>query len=225
MAISGIWLPSLCLQQEQLCALILGNFKFSFPIKYALKAPVFFSFFSSYCAGGSNDQDCFERSHLSVNGTHFKFSRLHDFESRCLTCNGHDYSQGTFIFNTFVFCQIFNEFNARSIKDDVNVFAGLETNPVFFAIIFISVGLQILMVELGGEFVHTSGLSPINWVYSCLLGSITLGVGILMRFIPVEEDPDSFVNHQLPEFNESNSSSSSASLSIEQGSKDATTAL
>ncbi|CAN0162222.1 unnamed protein product, partial [Laminaria digitata] len=47
------------------------------------------------------------------------------------------------LFNVFVFCQIFNEFNARSIFDDWNAFKGISKNPLFFAIILITTGLQV----------------------------------------------------------------------------------
>jgi hypothetical protein len=46
----------------------------------------------------------------------------------------------TVIFNGFVFCQIFNEINARNIGDDVNVFAGLFHNAMFLAVIITTVG-------------------------------------------------------------------------------------
>jgi magnesium-transporting ATPase (P-type) len=61
----------------------------------------------------------------------------------------------TIVFNTFVFCQIFNEINARSIGDDFNVFKGLYKNPLFVAIIIFTVLAQYAMVQFGGDFVGT----------------------------------------------------------------------
>merc|ERR1711871_433406 len=49
----------------------------------------------------------------------------------------------TFIFNAFVFCQVFNEFNVRSIGDEWNVFSGLLTNQIFMGVIVATVALQI----------------------------------------------------------------------------------
>ena len=49
----------------------------------------------------------------------------------------------TLIFNAFVFCQIFNEFNARSIGDDANVLRGLATNPIFQGVIVFTVLAQV----------------------------------------------------------------------------------
>jgi len=54
----------------------------------------------------------------------------------------------TLLFNAFVFCQIFNEFNARSIGDDAQVINGVARNPVFIVIIIFTVVVQYLMVEV-----------------------------------------------------------------------------
>lgn len=40
----------------------------------------------------------------------------------------------TVIFNTFVMMTIFNEFNARKIHGQRNVFEGIFTNPIFYSI-------------------------------------------------------------------------------------------
>jgi Ca2+ transporting ATPase len=67
------------------------------------------------------------------------------------TAKAHHY---TILFNTFVMMQVFNEINCRKIQpDEYNVFAGFFNNFFFLLIIFISVAIQILMVELGGAIV------------------------------------------------------------------------
>lgn len=40
----------------------------------------------------------------------------------------------TVIFNTFVFMTLFNEFNARKIHGQRNIFEGIFTNPIFYSI-------------------------------------------------------------------------------------------
>lgn len=40
----------------------------------------------------------------------------------------------TVIFNTFVMMTLFNEFNARKIHGQRNVFQGIFTNPIFYSI-------------------------------------------------------------------------------------------
>ena len=98
----------------------------------------------------------------------------------------------TIIFNTFVFCQIFNEFNARSIGDDLNVFKGLYRNPIFGAIILFTVGAQYLLVEHGGEWVRTKPLSFLQYYQCIILGGLSITLGGLMRFVPVKESDKDF---------------------------------
>ena len=90
--------------------------------------------------------------------------------------------------------QIFNEFNARSITDEWNVFAGVSTNPVFCLVIFVTIVLQNLLVQYTGVFTKTSPLSVSQWLITCAMGSISLPVGVLMRCIPVDEDPEDFAS-------------------------------
>eukprot|EP01041_Mallomonas_annulata_P003293 gene3293-6525_t len=98
----------------------------------------------------------------------------------------------TIVFNTFVFCQIFNEFNARSINNEFNVFKGLDRNPVFIGIAIFTIIGQYLLVEFGGDFVKTVGLSNEQWIMTFLLGALSLPLGGLMRLIPVSESENDF---------------------------------
>ena len=103
----------------------------------------------------------------------------------------------TYLFNAFVFCQIFNEFNARDIRDKWNVYAGLETNPLFIGVIVLTLALQVFIVEVGGDFTRTTGLSVEHWFETIGLGALSLIVGVLMRFIPVPERPSDFADMYL----------------------------
>jgi hypothetical protein len=109
--------------------------------------------------------------------------------------------RSTFIFNVFVFSQIFNEFNARSLGDDWNVWRGLHRNRIFIVIIFISMGMQAIMVELCGEFCTTTGLTGQHWLYSILLGALAIPVGVLMRFVPVPARASDYANFYIAYFN------------------------
>lgn len=98
----------------------------------------------------------------------------------------------TIIFNAFVFCQVFNEFNAREIGDVFSPFKKLNQSPMFLAVVVFTVGAQWFIVEYGGDFTQTSRLSLDEWKITCALGAVTIPVGLIMRLIPVNEDPDSF---------------------------------
>jgi hypothetical protein len=60
----------------------------------------------------------------------------------------------------FVWLQVFNQFNARKIKDkEYNVFAGLMKNCWFIAIAMITIVVQILVVFFGGRPLRTTPLT------------------------------------------------------------------
>jgi len=122
----------------------------------------------------------------------FKYSELPDFEKKCLTCERKDFTHQTLIFNAFIFCQICNEYNARKLFDELNMFSGLQGNYMFLFVSLFSIGAQIMLVEVGGEIVSTTPLSLIQWLVTIGFGLLCLPVGVLMRLIPVDEDPTSF---------------------------------
>ena len=95
----------------------------------------------------------------------------------------------------FIYCllfQFFNEYTARKLLNEWNLFEGVFKNRMFFYVSFICLGLQIFLVEIGGDFVKTSPLTLSQWLITIALGFIGVPIGMLMRFIPVTEDPDSF---------------------------------
>lgn len=60
----------------------------------------------------------------------------------------------TYVFNAFVFMQVFNQINARKLQEgEFNVFAGFFTNILFLSITIITIIVQMVMIELGGKFV------------------------------------------------------------------------
>jgi calcium-translocating P-type ATPase len=109
----------------------------------------------------------------------------------------------TLIFNAFVFCQLFNEFNARSIKDDgMAAFRGVTKNPMFLFIIFVTIIFQIVVVYGFGPFTKTTGLSFNHFVITMCLGLVSIPLGFAMRWIPVEEDPESFAGYNAADLAE-----------------------
>jgi magnesium-transporting ATPase (P-type) len=105
----------------------------------------------------------------------------------------------TIIFNTFVFMQLFNEINSRRVNREMNVFQNLFSNWLFSAVIIGTIGVQIIMVELAGDFASTTGLAWDRWLVCIALGFGALPWGALQRLIPVnyefgeiELDPDTF---------------------------------
>lgn len=90
----------------------------------------------------------------------------------------------TLIFNTFVWMQIFNQYNNRRIDNKMNIFEGVQRNYFFVVIQFIIVGGQIMIVFLGGDAFSTHRLNGAQWGYSVVLGSLSIPVAVMIRMIP-----------------------------------------
>jgi len=154
--------------------------------------------FTADCGSGGA-RSCYEGTHATSGGINFQYSSLADFHSSCLVCDSPDYTHGAIIFNAFVWCQIFNEYSSRNLFDELNPFAGVINNVPFLAVSAISSGLQIMLIQVGGQFVRTSPLNLSQWLITIALGFGSIVVGTLMRFIPVTESPDDFYNNSEAE--------------------------
>ena len=88
----------------------------------------------------------------------------------------------TIIFNTFVFMQLFNQINARTLYHEWNPLKGILGNPLFILIELIEAGLQVALVQVGGSWFRTAPLSSAQWGACIVLGaiSIPLQVGIVL---------------------------------------------
>ncbi|XP_062074406.1 putative calcium-transporting ATPase 13, plasma membrane-type [Humulus lupulus] len=94
----------------------------------------------------------------------------------------------TLIFNTFVLCQVFNEFNARKLEKR-NVFKGIHRNKLFLAIIAITIVLQVLMVEFLKKFADTERLNWGQWGACVGLAAMSWPIGWIVKCIPVPKRP------------------------------------
>lgn len=94
----------------------------------------------------------------------------------------------TIIFNAFVWCQIFNEVSSRKVNGELNCFEGLHKNPMFIAIIIITILLQFLIVQALGLFFHTVPLSPDLWLLCIVIGAVGMVNGFFLRAVPLPAD-------------------------------------
>ena len=92
--------------------------------------------------------------------------------------------KNTLIFNTFVLCQVFNEFNSRKL-DKKNIFKGILKNKLFLAIVGITVVLQLVMVEFLNRFANTERLDWGQWGACIGLAALSWPIGCLIKCIPV----------------------------------------
>uniref|UniRef100_A0A7N2LTL7 Calcium-transporting ATPase n=2 Tax=Quercus lobata TaxID=97700 RepID=A0A7N2LTL7_QUELO len=94
----------------------------------------------------------------------------------------------TLIFNTFVLCQVFNEFNARKLEKK-NVFKGIHKNKLFLGIIAITIVLQVVMVEFLKKFAGTERLNWGQWGECIGFGIVSWPIGWIVKWIPVPKRP------------------------------------
>ncbi|XP_059660442.1 calcium-transporting ATPase 12, plasma membrane-type [Cornus florida] len=94
----------------------------------------------------------------------------------------------TLIFNTFVLCQVFNEFNARKLEKQ-NVFTGLHKNHLFIGIIGITIVLQVVMVEFLKKFADTVNLNWWQWGFCIAVAALSWPIGWFVKLIPVPNKP------------------------------------
>ncbi|KAK4378016.1 hypothetical protein RND71_004312 [Anisodus tanguticus] len=92
----------------------------------------------------------------------------------------------TFIFNTFVFCQVFNEINCRDMEK-INVFRGIFGSWIFLGVIISTVVFQVVIVEFLGTFASTTPLSLKLWLLSVLIGAASLIVAVILKLITIEQ--------------------------------------
>ncbi|KAI3438799.1 hypothetical protein D9Q98_001216 [Chlorella vulgaris] len=88
------------------------------------------------------------------------------------------------VFNTFIWCQMFNMLNARKVSNEYNVLSGLFATNVFWTIWVLIAGFQvIIMFFLGGIF-KVERLSGLEWGVSILIGLGSIPLCILSKAIP-----------------------------------------
>ncbi|EFP75603.2 uncharacterized protein PGTG_00934 [Puccinia graminis f. sp. tritici CRL 75-36-700-3] len=92
----------------------------------------------------------------------------------------------TLVFNAFVFCQIFNQFNARVLDRSFNIFRGILKNYYFMVIFLIMLGGQILIVEVGGAAFQVTKIGIEDWLISVIIGLLSLPLAALIKLIPTE---------------------------------------
>ncbi|KAL2895036.1 Calcium-transporting ATPase 1 [Bienertia sinuspersici] len=97
---------------------------------------------------------------------------------------GSDLILNTLIFNSFVFCQVFNEISSREMEK-INVFAGILNNYVFVAVLSATVLFQIVIIEFLGTFANTTPLTLNQWFVSILFGFLGMPIAAALKMIPM----------------------------------------
>ncbi|KAK5030133.1 plasma membrane calcium [Exophiala sideris] len=90
------------------------------------------------------------------------------------------------IFNTFVWMQIFNQYNSRRLDNHFNIFEGVFKNYWFLGIQLIIVGGQCLIMFIGGQAFSINRINGAQWAYSLILGALSVPVAVIIRLLPDE---------------------------------------
>nr|AMR06578.1 calcium ATPase 1 [Valsa mali var. pyri (nom. inval.)] len=102
----------------------------------------------------------------------------------------------TLVFNTFVWMQIFNQWNNRRLDNNFNIFEGLFRNWFFIGISIIMCGGQTLIIFIGGAAfsIASPHQTASMWGTAIVLGFLSIPIGVVIRLIP-----DSLVEKLVPE--------------------------
>ena len=90
----------------------------------------------------------------------------------------------TIIFNTFVWMQIFNEFNNRRLDNHFNIFEGVLKNWFFLGINCVMVGGQIMIVFVGGMAFQIKRIDASQWAICLLCALPCLLWAVVLRCVP-----------------------------------------
>ena len=90
----------------------------------------------------------------------------------------------TIVFNTFVWMQIFNEFNNRRLDNKLNIFEGVHRNAFFIVINIIMVAGQIMIIFVGGAAFQIKRIDGTQWAICILCALPCLLWAVVLRYIP-----------------------------------------
>lgn len=91
----------------------------------------------------------------------------------------------SFVFNAFVFMQVFNQINARKLEaGEWNVFSGIFENIMFLVIVVLTIAVQLAMVEYGGRMVKCWPLNMYQNLICIGLGAGELIWAFVVKLIP-----------------------------------------
>ncbi|KAH8144385.1 uncharacterized protein LAJ45_11631 [Morchella importuna] len=90
----------------------------------------------------------------------------------------------TMIFNTFVWMQIFNEFNNRRLDNKFNIFEGMFRNYFFMGINCIMIGGQVGIIFVGNQAFSIKPINGTQWAICIVIAFLSLPAAVLIRCIP-----------------------------------------
>jgi Ca2+-transporting ATPase len=100
------------------------------------------------------------------------------------------YRQMTIFFTVYVFFQVWNQINCRSLSPEESGFHRLFENPQFLAIASLTIVGQVLIVTLGGRVFNVEPLGMIDWlVIAACTASVLVFAEVMRRVRMVKQPP------------------------------------
>ncbi|WP_066505350.1 calcium-translocating P-type ATPase, PMCA-type [Abyssisolibacter fermentans] len=87
----------------------------------------------------------------------------------------------TGFFSFFIFLNVFNMFNARTVE--LNLFEHIRDNKGFLKVVGVIVVVQIIMAYIGGDILRTAGLTLREWLIITALALIIIPVDLIRKAI------------------------------------------
>ena len=127
-----------------------------------------------------------ENSDMVVSGRNYDFDGSEDYKEFYDEPDIGPSRHFTYIFNVFVLFQLFNEANARKIKDEIWILEGVTRNYMFIGIWFLILGMQIIMVHFGSYALscHLNGLTFVQWLICIGFAATAIPWRLLLLLIP-----------------------------------------
>lgn len=91
--------------------------------------------------------------------------------------------KASLVFNAYVFFQIFQMFNARSVMPGRSAFTNITKSRSFFYVMGFVVLMQIALIQFGGVALNTTNLPLSVWGRIIALGASAVVVGEVLRFV------------------------------------------
>ena len=91
--------------------------------------------------------------------------------------------QVTVFFTVYVFFQVWNQINCRSLTPEVSGFRGLFRNKFFLLIASLTVIGQVLIVTFGGAVFAVEPLGLVDWLWIAAGTSSVLGYAEVVRWV------------------------------------------
>lgn len=93
----------------------------------------------------------------------------------------------TIVFNTYVYCEVFNLINCRTTSHKGSPYDGIFKNPYFLVILIGLLIVQFIVTQFCGTFFVTSPLGYKEWIYSLASGFVILIIGFILRLFRLKD--------------------------------------